>query len=178
MAYWHLKEYVRAANTFVDEAGHVQLNSSMEYSLSDIFNFYSFIRIHPLVIRQRLANAGIQVEICTNCDVCNSWKKSYRSGKSHIGQGNGYFVMNAPSRWVQRKNSWRLQSVLRQLPHLLSDDCIFVLQVLIWRPVVLYLLWMYWHACRRTSPFLNRHHCRPLSMDMMYENLFNLLCLL
>ncbi|CAG9539942.1 unnamed protein product [Cercopithifilaria johnstoni] len=61
MAYWHLKEYVRAANTLVDEAGHVHLDGSMEYSLSDIFNFYSFIRIHHLVIRQRLLNAGIQV---------------------------------------------------------------------------------------------------------------------
>uniref|UniRef100_A0A0R3RIQ7 Rav1p_C domain-containing protein n=1 Tax=Elaeophora elaphi TaxID=1147741 RepID=A0A0R3RIQ7_9BILA len=61
MAYWHLKEYVRAASTLVDEAGHVHLDASMEYSLSDIFNFYSFIRIHHLVIRQRLLNAGIQV---------------------------------------------------------------------------------------------------------------------
>ncbi|KAK6110658.1 RAVE protein 1 C terminal family protein [Brugia pahangi] len=61
MAYWHLKEYVRAANTLVDEAGCVHLDASMEYSLPDIFNFYSFIRIHHLVIRQRLINAGIQV---------------------------------------------------------------------------------------------------------------------
>ncbi|KAL3982356.1 RAVE protein 1 C terminal family protein [Acanthocheilonema viteae] len=61
MAYWHMKEYVRAANTLVDEAGRVHLDASMEYSLSDIFNFYSFIRIHHLVIRQRLLNAGIQV---------------------------------------------------------------------------------------------------------------------
>ncbi|EJD75711.1 hypothetical protein LOAG_17206 [Loa loa] len=61
MAYWHLKEYVRAANTLVDEADHVHLDASMEYSLSDIFNFYSFIRIHHLVIRQKLLNAGIQV---------------------------------------------------------------------------------------------------------------------
>ncbi|VDO29703.1 unnamed protein product [Onchocerca flexuosa] len=61
MAYWHLKEYVRAANTLVDEAGRVDLDTSMEYSLSDIFNFYSFIRMHHLVIRQRLLNTGIQV---------------------------------------------------------------------------------------------------------------------
>lgn len=61
MAYWHLKEYVRAANTLVDEAGNVHLDASMEYSLPDIFNFYSFIRVHHLVIRQRLLNAGIQV---------------------------------------------------------------------------------------------------------------------
>ncbi|VDK86479.1 unnamed protein product [Onchocerca ochengi] len=61
MAYWHLKEYVRAANTLVDEAGRVDLDASMEYSLSDIFNFYSFIRMHHLVIRQRLLNTGIQV---------------------------------------------------------------------------------------------------------------------
>ncbi|VDN05634.1 unnamed protein product [Thelazia callipaeda] len=61
MAYWHLKEYVRAANTLVDEAGRVHLDASTEYSLSDIFNFYSFIRTHPLVIRQRLVNTGIQI---------------------------------------------------------------------------------------------------------------------
>ncbi|VDM92434.1 unnamed protein product, partial [Litomosoides sigmodontis] len=61
MAYWHLKEYVRAANTLVDEASHIHLDASTEYSLSDIFNFYSFIRIHHLVIRQRLLNAGIQI---------------------------------------------------------------------------------------------------------------------
>uniref|UniRef100_A0A915Q0C7 RAVE complex protein Rav1 C-terminal domain-containing protein n=1 Tax=Setaria digitata TaxID=48799 RepID=A0A915Q0C7_9BILA len=61
MAYWHLKEYVRAASTLVDEASRIHLDASMEYSLSDIFNFYSFIRIHPLVIRQRLVNAGIKI---------------------------------------------------------------------------------------------------------------------
>ncbi|KAM3726028.1 DmX-like protein [Dirofilaria immitis] len=61
MAYWHLKEYVRAANTLVDEASRVHLDTSLEYSLSDIFNFYSFIRIHHLVVRQKLLNAGIQI---------------------------------------------------------------------------------------------------------------------
>lgn len=61
MAYWHLKDYVRAADTLVGEAGHVLMDASVEYSLPDIFNFYSYIRIHHLVVRQRLLNAGIQV---------------------------------------------------------------------------------------------------------------------
>lgn len=60
MAYWLLKEYSRAASTLLDEAtkGDCATNESM---LSDIFNFYSFLRKHPLVVRQRLTDAGVQI---------------------------------------------------------------------------------------------------------------------
>jgi len=32
-----------------------------EWTLSNIFNFYSFLRKHPLVIRQRLSDAHVQI---------------------------------------------------------------------------------------------------------------------
>ncbi|KAJ1356068.1 hypothetical protein KIN20_013692 [Parelaphostrongylus tenuis] len=35
--------------------------ATLRTNLSDIFNFYSFLRKHPLVVRQRLADAGAQV---------------------------------------------------------------------------------------------------------------------
>ncbi|CAB3399146.1 unnamed protein product [Caenorhabditis bovis] len=57
MAFWMLKDYSRAAHTLVQEA-HSNRNHT---SLSDIFNFYSFLRKHPLVVRQRLTDAGVQV---------------------------------------------------------------------------------------------------------------------
>uniref|UniRef100_A0A1I7WD58 Rav1p_C domain-containing protein n=1 Tax=Heterorhabditis bacteriophora TaxID=37862 RepID=A0A1I7WD58_HETBA len=59
MTYWLLKDYARAAHTLVEEAHRDRDN--MRTSLSDIFNFYSFLRKHPLVVRQRLADAGAQV---------------------------------------------------------------------------------------------------------------------
>uniref|UniRef100_A0A9J2PHZ4 RAVE complex protein Rav1 C-terminal domain-containing protein n=1 Tax=Ascaris lumbricoides TaxID=6252 RepID=A0A9J2PHZ4_ASCLU len=62
MAFWHLKEYSRAAATLVEEGGRKRfVESSTDCSLSDIFNFYSFLRNHPLVVRQRLSDAGIQM---------------------------------------------------------------------------------------------------------------------
>uniref|UniRef100_A0A914ZRW3 RAVE complex protein Rav1 C-terminal domain-containing protein n=1 Tax=Parascaris univalens TaxID=6257 RepID=A0A914ZRW3_PARUN len=62
MAFWHLKEYSRAAATLVEEGGRARfVESSTDCSLSDIFNFYSFLRNHPLVVRQRLSDAGIQM---------------------------------------------------------------------------------------------------------------------
>ncbi|CAI5454853.1 unnamed protein product [Caenorhabditis angaria] len=57
MAFWMLKDYTRAAHTLVQEA-HTTRSTT---SLSDIFNFYSYLRKHPLVVRQRLTDAGAQV---------------------------------------------------------------------------------------------------------------------
>ncbi|EGT40330.1 CBN-RBC-1 protein [Caenorhabditis brenneri] len=57
MAFWMLKDYTRAAHTLVQEAQSDRLLTS----LSDIFNFYSYLRKHPLVVRQRLNNIGAQV---------------------------------------------------------------------------------------------------------------------
>ncbi|CAL2047951.1 unnamed protein product [Caenorhabditis brenneri] len=57
MAFWMLKDYTRAAHTLVQKAQSGRLLTT----LSDIFNFYSYLRKHPLVVRQRLNNIGAQV---------------------------------------------------------------------------------------------------------------------
>ncbi|ETN78849.1 hypothetical protein NECAME_10074, partial [Necator americanus] len=59
MTYWLLKDYSRAAHTLVQEAHRDR--ASLRTNLSDIFNFYSFLRRHPLVVRQRLTDAGAQL---------------------------------------------------------------------------------------------------------------------
>lgn len=64
MAFWLIKEYAHAASTLVEEASKdsiQQLDHFTERLLSDIFNFYAFLRRHPLVVRQRLTHAGIQL---------------------------------------------------------------------------------------------------------------------
>ena len=61
MAFWHLKEYSRAAATLLQEGSKSHFEKSTDCSLSDIFNFYTYLRNHPLVVRHRLADAGIQV---------------------------------------------------------------------------------------------------------------------
>lgn len=64
MAYWVLKEYTKAATTLVEEASQASLEVKTDFtesSLSDIFNFYSYLRKHPLVVRQRLNEAQIQI---------------------------------------------------------------------------------------------------------------------
>ncbi|CAI2358263.1 unnamed protein product [Caenorhabditis sp. 36 PRJEB53466] len=57
MAFWMMKDYTRAAYTLVEEAQ----SDRQQSCLSDIFNFYSYLRKHPLVIRQRLSKAGALV---------------------------------------------------------------------------------------------------------------------
>ncbi|GMT36366.1 hypothetical protein PFISCL1PPCAC_27663 [Pristionchus fissidentatus] len=61
MAYWVLKDYSRSSHTLVVEANSLHVTSQADVSLSNIFNFYSFLRKNPLVIRQRLTDAGVQV---------------------------------------------------------------------------------------------------------------------
>ena len=63
MAYWVLKDYTRAAHTLVEEAasGRMEHEKQETFTLANIFNFYTFLRRHPLVIRQRLTDAGSQV---------------------------------------------------------------------------------------------------------------------
>uniref|UniRef100_A0AC34PUG3 RAVE complex protein Rav1 C-terminal domain-containing protein n=1 Tax=Panagrolaimus sp. JU765 TaxID=591449 RepID=A0AC34PUG3_9BILA len=64
MAYWMIKNYSKSASTLLDEANKDSFSvhgGFMGYSLSDIFNLYWFLRKHPLVTRQRLTDAGIQV---------------------------------------------------------------------------------------------------------------------
>lgn len=53
MAFWLIKEYAQAASTLVEEASKdnfLQSDVVIEHSLSDIFNFYSYLRRHPLVV--------------------------------------------------------------------------------------------------------------------------------
>ncbi|KJH47115.1 hypothetical protein DICVIV_06823 [Dictyocaulus viviparus] len=64
MTYWVLKDYSRSAHTLVQEAHRD--SASLRTNLSSIFNFYSFLRKHPLVVRQRLADAGAQVRKCVS----------------------------------------------------------------------------------------------------------------
>lgn len=59
MTYWLLKDYTRSASTLVQEAHREGVH--LRTSLSDIFNFYSFLRKHPLVVRQRIADSGAKV---------------------------------------------------------------------------------------------------------------------
>ncbi|CAK5007291.1 unnamed protein product [Meloidogyne enterolobii] len=75
MSLWIMNEYVFSVETFLEEANDPKrikdreikmerTNSDdtlrhFEPSFPDIFNFYSFLRRHPLVIRQKLTRAGI-----------------------------------------------------------------------------------------------------------------------
>lgn len=64
MALWLSQEYALAAFTLVEEAScenTVSHAAISDASLADIFNFYTFLRRNPLVMRQRLTNSGIQV---------------------------------------------------------------------------------------------------------------------
>lgn len=53
MTYWYLKNYKQALNTLFEV--DVDKNDSKESVkiISHVFNFYSFLRHHPLIIRQR-----------------------------------------------------------------------------------------------------------------------------
>ena len=64
MAYWLIKNYSKSAATLLDEANKDSFSIHGGFtgcSLSDIFNLYWFLRKHPLVTRQRLTDAGIQI---------------------------------------------------------------------------------------------------------------------
>lgn len=61
MAFWHLKEYSQAASTLLEEGSKDHFECPADCSLSDIFNFYIFLRNHPLVMRQKLADVEVQV---------------------------------------------------------------------------------------------------------------------
>lgn len=64
MALWLSQEYAMSAFTLVEEAScenAVTHAGVSDASLADIFNFYTFLRRNPLVMRQRLTNSGIQV---------------------------------------------------------------------------------------------------------------------
>nr|CDJ88019.1 CRE-RBC-1 protein [Haemonchus contortus] len=59
MAYWLLKDFSQSVHTLVQEAFCDA--AGLRAPLSDIFNFYCFLRKHPLVVRQRVADAGVTI---------------------------------------------------------------------------------------------------------------------
>ncbi|VDO04722.1 unnamed protein product [Haemonchus placei] len=59
MAYWLLKDFSQSVYTLVQEAFCDA--AGLRAPLSDIFNFYCFLRKHPLVVRQRVADAGVTI---------------------------------------------------------------------------------------------------------------------
>lgn len=61
MSYWFLKDYKQALNTLfeVDINSKKSSSSSSIAIISHVFNFYSFLKRHPLVIKQQ------QVELCS-----------------------------------------------------------------------------------------------------------------
>ncbi|CDW52018.1 Protein RBC-1, isoform a [Trichuris trichiura] len=63
IVFWYLKEYALAASTFLTETDLRARSDliSAEYSSSDVFNFYVYLRTHPLVLRKRLEDNGIKI---------------------------------------------------------------------------------------------------------------------
>lgn len=62
MSYWYVKDYKQALNTLYDvEKGDLTTYSTSESSstttnISQVFNFYTFLKNHPLLIRQQLVD--------------------------------------------------------------------------------------------------------------------------
>lgn len=64
MAYWSLKEHQAALSTLlIGNAGtqhHTHEDEARETKEADpnVFNFYVYLRTHPLLVRQHMANSG------------------------------------------------------------------------------------------------------------------------
>ncbi|KAL7077250.1 hypothetical protein ACQ4LE_003475, partial [Meloidogyne hapla] len=113
MSLWIMNEYVFSAETFLEEANDPKrvkdretkmerTNSDdtlrhFEPSFPDIFNFYSFLRRHPLVIRQKLTRAGIAMTTTEHfltwtrrigARLSDSEKRLYlRTANAHLNSG-------------------------------------------------------------------------------------------
>lgn len=66
MAHWHLKEYYKALQTLIlppteSDSDEPFGGETVSGLACDVFNFYIFLRRHPLVVRQRLAESGVTV---------------------------------------------------------------------------------------------------------------------
>ena len=73
-----LQDYTKAVQTLLDydESSRKRIpdhsDGSPDVNLPSVFNFYVFLRSHPLVIRQKLLqeeNLGISLNI--DCETCN-----------------------------------------------------------------------------------------------------------
>lgn len=63
MAYWSLKDYRASLNTLLhSDSFHQSVSDSVELeghnAMPSVFNFYNYLRTHPLLVRQRIANTG------------------------------------------------------------------------------------------------------------------------
>lgn len=62
MAYWLLKEYSRSLSTLIEDRTMFIDSPYVEATnVSEVFNFYVYLRTHPLVVRQRLVDSGVQI---------------------------------------------------------------------------------------------------------------------
>lgn len=58
MSYWYLKDYKQALNTLFEvDIGKSDKNKDSSI-ISHVFNFYTFLKHHPLVLRQQLLAAN------------------------------------------------------------------------------------------------------------------------
>lgn len=63
MSYWYLKDYKQALNTLfeVDIGDKDSDEQEQNIAISHVFNFYSFLKHHPLVLRQQqLMESGVE----------------------------------------------------------------------------------------------------------------------
>ncbi|XP_052793147.1 dmX-like protein 2 isoform X3 [Mya arenaria] len=61
MTYWLFKDYRNALQTLLHTHTGLPItgaSDSENYSISNVFNFYNYLRTHPLLIRQKIAMAG------------------------------------------------------------------------------------------------------------------------
>ncbi|XP_060557818.1 dmX-like protein 2 isoform X5 [Ruditapes philippinarum] len=61
MTYWLFKDYRNALQTLLQNESGKALNGSTDsesFSISNVFNFYNYLRTHPLLIRHKIATAA------------------------------------------------------------------------------------------------------------------------
>lgn len=62
MALWWIKEYRLALSTLLEVPETFRpIPGADEFQRFDVFNFYTYLRTHPLVVRQRLTEAGVNI---------------------------------------------------------------------------------------------------------------------
>ncbi|XP_052281684.1 dmX-like protein 2 isoform X4 [Dreissena polymorpha] len=65
MAYWLFKEYRNALQTLLHTEEGVPITGATDtehFSISNVFNFYNYLRTHPLLLRQKIATAAPQLK--------------------------------------------------------------------------------------------------------------------
>ena len=63
------RDYASALTTLLDLSGSVKSAPNIESQSSDVFNFYTYLRTHPLVLRARLGHlSGADVSVAKQID--------------------------------------------------------------------------------------------------------------